>query len=164
MRLNEYMSKTFLDLELRKPLFYSWDIGIRFELGVDYDFTNLYPNCPYLERVYNRGITLFEALHPPQDDIYIVVNVNDFGDGKAFKKKLNVFSKYVKEKPTLFELQQHTIPYIYPEDNEEGKYVTHRFSLRCKSSDFNYIPMLKAICNQDMGIGPSIFHEVFMAD
>ena len=128
-----------------------------FKLGVNYDCTNIYENCPYLEGVYNRAITLFQSLHSKTDDIYIVVDVNDFADGETFKHKLNIFSKYVKEKSDLFKLQKNTIPYVFPEDDEDGLYKTHRFTLKCKVSDLKYIPMLKAICNQDMGIKPRIF-------
>lgn len=160
MRLREYMLETFPNLELRPPLFYNGDIGIRFKLGVNYDCTNIYENCPYLEGVYNRAITLFQSLHSKTDDIYIVVDVNDFADGETFKHKLNIFSKYVKEKSDLFKLQKNTIPYVFPEDDEDGLYKTHRFTLKCKVSDLKYIPMLKAICNQDMGIKPRIFHMV----
>ncbi len=161
MRLNEYMLETFPNLELRPPLFYNGDIGIRFRLGVNYDRNNIYENCPYLEGVYNRAITLFQSLHATEDDIYIVVDVNDYADGETFKHKLNIFSKYVKEKSDLFKLQKNTIPYIFPEDDEDGVYKTHRYSLKCKVSDLKYIPMLKAICNQDMGIKPCIFHRVY---
>lgn len=161
MRLNGYMLETFPNLELRPPLFYNGDIGIRFKLGVNYDCNNIYENCPYLEGVYNRAITLFQSLHSKTDDIYIVVDVNDFADGETFKHKLNIFSKYVKEKSNLFKLQKNTIPYVFPEDDEDGLYKTHRFTLKCKVSDLKYIPMLKAICNQDMGIKPSIFHRVY---
>lgn len=161
MRLNGYMLETFPNLELRPPLFYNGDIGIRFKLGVNYDCNNIYENCPYLEGVYNRAITLFQSLHSKTDDIYIVVDVNDFADGETFKHKLNIFSKYVKEKSDLFKLQKNTIPYVFPEDDEDGLYKTHRFTLKCKVSDLKYIPMLKAICNQDMGIKPSIFHRVY---
>lgn len=161
MRLNGYMLETFPNLELRPPLFYNGDIGIRFKLGVNYDYNNIYENCPYLEGVYNRAITLFQSLHSKTDDIYIVVDVNDFADGETFKHKLNIFSKYVKEKSNLFKLQKNTIPYVFPEDDEDGLYKTHRFTLKCKVSDLKYIPMLKAICNQDMGIKPSIFHRVY---
>ncbi|GAB6442075.1 DUF3885 domain-containing protein [Bacillus luti] len=155
------MHETFPNLELRPPLFYNGTIGIRFRLGVDYDCNNIYENCPYLEGVYNRAITLFQSLHSKTDDIYIVVDVNDYADGKTFKHKLNIFSKYVKEKSDLFKLQKNTIPYVFPEDDEDGTYKTHRYILKCKISDFKYIPMLKAICNQDMGIKPSIFHKVY---
>ncbi|EEK84807.1 hypothetical protein bcere0010_15680 [Bacillus cereus ATCC 4342] len=161
MRLNEYMLETFPNLELRPPLFYNGDIGIRFKLGANYDYNNIYENCPYLEGVYNRAIALFQSLHSKTDDIYIVVDVNDFADGETFKHKLNIFSKYVKEKSDLFKLQKNTIPYVFPEDDEDGLYKTHRFTLKCKVSDLKYIPMLKAICNQDMGIKPSIFHRVY---
>ncbi len=161
MRLREYMLETFPNLELRPPLFYNGDIGIRFKLGVNYDCTNIYENCPYLEGVYNRAITLFQSLHSKTDDMYIVVDVNDFADGETFKHKLNIFSKYVKEKSDLFKLQKNTIPYVFPEDDEDGLYKTHRFTLKCKVSDLKYIPMLKAICNQDMGIKPRIFHMVY---
>ncbi|EDZ58235.1 conserved hypothetical protein [Bacillus cereus H3081.97] len=161
MRLKEYMFETFPNLELRPPLFYNGDIGIRFKLGVNYDCTNIYENCPYLEGVYNRAITLFQSLHSKTDDMYIVVDVNDYADGETFKHKLNIFSKYVKEKSDLFKLQKNTIPYVFPEDDEDGVYKTHRYTLKCKVSDLKYIPMIKAICNQDMGIKPRIFHMVY---
>ncbi|MEB9506736.1 DUF3885 domain-containing protein [Bacillus anthracis] len=161
MRLKEYMLETFPNLELRPPLFYNGDIGIRFKLGVNYDCTNIYENCPYLEGVYNRAITLFQSLHSKTDDMYIVVDVNDYADGETFKHKLNIFSKYVKEKSDLFKLQKNTIPYVFPEDDEDGLYKTHRYTLKCKVSNLKYIPMIKAICNQDMGIKPRIFHMVY---
>ncbi len=53
------------------------------------------------------------------------------------------------------------MPFIFPEDDEEGNYKTHRFTLQCKVSDVNYIPLLKAISNQDLGIQPSIIHRIY---
>ncbi|WP_082919449.1 DUF3885 domain-containing protein [Cytobacillus oceanisediminis] len=155
------MEVNFPNLKLRPPLFYNWDIGIRFELGVDYDSDEIYEDCPYLKGVYKRAITLFKSLHSSEDCIYIVANVNDFADGETFKRKLNIFSKYVKEKSVLSMLQQRTIPYIFPEDDEDGRYKTHRFILKCKTSDLHYAAILKAICNQDMGLKPSIYHDIF---
>ena len=35
MELKYFMEENYPNLELRPPLFYSWDIGIRFEVGVD---------------------------------------------------------------------------------------------------------------------------------
>ncbi|NTU28651.1 DUF3885 domain-containing protein [Brevibacillus sp. HB1.1] len=161
MTLPEYLHHTFPTLMLRPPLFYNWDIGIRFELGVNYDYHDVYENCPYLQGVNSRAITLFKTLHAPKDDIYIVVDVNDFGDGRAFNRKLNAFSKYVKNKSLLYKLRQNTIPYVFPEDDENEVYRTHRFFMKCKTSDFAYVPMIKAICRQDMGLKPRIFHRVY---
>ncbi|WP_216831413.1 DUF3885 domain-containing protein [Alkalihalobacterium elongatum] len=160
MHLKEFMNDHFPNLEFRPPLFYSWEIGLRFELGVNYDSDNVYVNCPYLQGVYERAITLFQSLHSSDDDLFIVVDVNDYADGEAFKHKLNVFHKYVNDKSVLYKLQKNTIPYIYPED-DDGIWKTHRFCLKCKLSDIQYTPMLKAICNQDMGIKPNIFHSVY---
>ena len=159
MLLNDFMNENFRNLELKPPLFYSWNIGIRFELGVDYDYPYAYENSLYLQQVYKRAITLFKSLHSPNDDIYIVIDVNDHSNGFRYKSKN--FPRYIKEKSVLYRLNQKTIPYIFPEDDEEGIYKTNRFTLKCKTSDFKYIPMLKAICNQDMGIRPSIFDTVY---
>ena len=48
------------------------------------------------------------------------MDVDDYADGETFKHKLNIFSKYVKEKSDLFKLQKNTIPYVFPEDDEDG--------------------------------------------
>lgn len=159
MLLNDFMNDNFPNLELRPALFYSWKIGIRFELGVDYVRDNDYENSPYIQGVYKRAITLFKSLHSHNDDMYIVVDVYDYADG--YKHKSRTFPRYIKEKSVLYGLNQKTIPYIFPDDDDEGTYKTHRFTLKCKTSDFKYIPMLKAICNNDMGIKPSIFKRVY---
>ncbi|MES1046754.1 DUF3885 domain-containing protein [Heyndrickxia oleronia] len=160
MQLNEFMHKNYPNLELRPPLFYSWDIGIRFELGVEWKRDYDYPNNPYILRCYKRAITLFESVHSPTEDIFVVMDVNDFDKGKNLKHQLKNFLLYVK-KPLLFSLKYQELPYIFPEDDEEGTYKTHRFTLKCKTSDFKYVSLLKAICNQDMGLEPRIFHRVY---
>ena len=161
MEFKNYMDTHFPNLTMRPALFYSWEPGIRFELGVDYDPPYSMEGSPYIKGVYNRVIALFKELHKHEDDLFIVVNVNNFGDGVTFLRKLNIFSKYIKDRSVLRRLKQTTIPYVFPEDNEEGTYETHQFVMKCKASDIRYIPLLKAICNQDMGIKPKIFHDVF---
>jgi hypothetical protein len=161
MELKNFMNENFPNLELRPALFYSWDIGIRFKLGVAYDSDYCYEKSPYLRGVYKRAITLFKTLHLQEDEIFVVANVNDFGDKAAFNRKLNIFSKYIQDKSVLKKLKHMTLPFVYPEDDEDGKYQTHRFILKCNTSDIKYIPLLKAICNQDMGIKPKIYHDVF---
>ncbi|TDK61748.1 DUF3885 domain-containing protein [Bacillus salipaludis] len=160
MLLNDFKNENFPNLELGPPLFYSWDIGIRFELGTDWRKEYVYPNNPYIQGCYKRVIALFEELHSPLDDILIMIDVNDFEKGKNIRSKLKNFPPYV-EKPLLYKLNHQKMPYIFSEDDEDGAYKTHRFTLKCKTSDFKYIPLLKAICNQDMGIKPSMFHRVY---
>jgi hypothetical protein len=161
MFLNDYLNQNFPNLNLRPPLFYNWKIGIRFELGVECDREYHYKNSPYLQGVYKRAVTLFETMHLQDEEILIVIDVNDFGDGKPYKHKARIFSPYIYEKSVLYKLKHTKMPYIFPEDDEEGKYKTHRFTLECKVSEMKYIPLLKAICNQDLGIQPSIFHRIY---
>jgi Domain of unknown function (DUF3885) len=160
MLLKNYLNENFPNLELRKPLYYSWKNAIRFELGIeelrDYEADRL-----YLEEVYNRAITLFKSVHKSNDEIFVVANISYYGDGITSRHKLNVFLKYVKHKDILNKLNRTTIPYVYPEDDDEGVCKTHRFILKCKVSDIKYLSMIKAICNQDMGIKPSIHHEIY---
>ncbi|MET3318884.1 DUF3885 domain-containing protein [Peribacillus butanolivorans] len=156
MEFEKYMETNFPNLSLRPALFYSWDIGIRFELGVEWKIEYDFENSPYLKGVYKRAINLFKSLHLDDEEIFVVANVNDYGD-----KKVNIFYPFVRDKDVLYKLKHKVIPYVFPEDDEEGRYITHRFMLRCKTSDIRYVPLLKAICNQDMGIRPSIFHDIF---
>src|SRR5690606_5175884 len=114
MSLNQFLKENFPDLELMPSLFYSWDISIRFELGVGYSSDYAYRNSPYLQGVYHRAIELFKTLHSDQDDIFIVVDVHDYADGS--KNSPKVFSRYIKEKSVLYRLKHNTIP--FPEDDE----------------------------------------------
>jgi hypothetical protein len=66
----------------------------------------------------------------------------------------------VKEKSVLYRLTHKTIPNPFS-DNEESDDQLHRFTLKCKTSNLRVVPMLKAICNNDMGIRPSIPHRVY---
>ena len=124
MQINRYMDKIFPDLELKPPLFYSWKIGIRFKLGVNYKPNHIYENCPYLFGVYERAITLFNALHSTDDDMVIVIDVEAFAENETVKRKLNVLSKFVKEKSVLYRLTQHTLPYLNHEEDDDGAYCT----------------------------------------
>ncbi|MBJ8024996.1 DUF3885 domain-containing protein [Bacillus cereus] len=162
MKFEKYMNKKFNELELQPSLFYHWEPGIRFELGIDYNVKDAYKDSLYLRNVYSRVTNLFSSLFLPEDEIFVIANVNDYGN--ILKKKLKIFSPYVKEKSILYKIQQITIPYIFPEDDESEKYKTCRFILNCKVSDIRYNAMLKSICNQDMGIKPKIPHDIFIVN
>lgn len=86
-----------------------------------------------------------------------MIDVNDFDKGKNIKRELKNFSPYV-DKSHLYRLKYQTLP----EDDDEGTYRTHRFTLKCKSAEFKFKPLLKALCNQDLGLKPSIHHQVYI--
>lgn len=157
MTPTNFMTNNFPGLKLASPLFYSWNASIRFELGVNESSVSIHENPLYLQGVYRRAIDLFEALHAPEDELYLVVDVHDFGEGYVLQRKLNVFAKYVKEHPLLYRLQHES----YTEDDEDESYRIHRFSLKCHRSDIRYAALLKAICNQDMGKSPNVHYPIY---
>ncbi|MEK5333144.1 DUF3885 domain-containing protein [Lysinibacillus sp. FSL W8-0992] len=160
MQLNDFMHENYPNLQLRPPLFYSWDIGIRFKLGVNWKWEFDYPDNPYVLGCYKRAITLFEALHAPTENIFVVMDIHDFKNNRNLKRKFKNFPRYVN-KSLMLKLSHEALPYIFPEDDEEGIFLTNRFTLQCKTSDFNYKLLLKAICNQDLELKPYLAHSVY---
>ncbi|WP_240903818.1 DUF3885 domain-containing protein [Chengkuizengella sediminis] len=158
MHLNDYMNKKFINLKLRPPLFYNWDTGIRFELGNPDENNELV----YMDRVYQRSLSLFKSLHSLDDEIIIVANVHHAGEENILRRrKLKIFNHYIKFKEVLFRLQHKVIPYVFEDVYDIYDFETHRYTLRCKVSDVKYINLIKAICNQDMDIKPKIYHDIF---
>lgn len=161
MHAEQFLNTKFPGLTLEPPLYYSWDASIRFELGVSEGDGSIHENPDYLPGVYKRAVTLFNAVHSPGDEIYLIADVIRFPDSGAFNRKIHIFSKYVKKTAVLHKLQEKTIAVNDPDGDE---YTTHRFSLKCNVRDIAYIPLLKAICNQDMGIKPKIYHRVYFVN
>ena len=74
----DFMNENFPNLNLRPPIFYNWEIGIRFELGVEWDSEYINEKSPYVLGVYKRAITLFESIHSQDEEIFVVIDVNSF--------------------------------------------------------------------------------------
>jgi hypothetical protein len=159
MQWHIYLNEKFPGLELRMPLFYNWPFGIRFELG-DPEEENL---SAYMDRVYFRAISLFKALHAGGDDLLLVANVHHHDQQNVLKRrKLGIFSKYVKSRKVLHKLRHQVIPYVYADDEEDlAGLETHRYELPCKVSDLETARLLKAICNRDVGLKPVVFYDMF---
>ncbi|MGG2091474.1 DUF3885 domain-containing protein [Bacillus sp. S13(2024)] len=152
------MNNHFPNLKLRPPLFYNWDVGIRFELGNPDEDDKL----KYMERVYHRSLYLFKSLHSSNDEIIIVANVHHAREENILRRrKLKIFSNYIKSKKVLFKLRHQVIPYVFEEAYDIYDFETHRYTLECKVSDVKYTNLIKAICNREMDIKPQIFYDVF---
>jgi hypothetical protein len=158
MFLNDYMNEKYPNLKLRPPLFYNWDTGIRFELGNPDENQEVF----YMERVYQRSLSLFKSLHALDDDIIIVANVHHAGEENVLKRrKLKIFNHNIKYKNVLFKLQHTVIPYVFEDVYDIHDFETHRYTLKCKVSDVKYFNLIKAICNHDMDLKPKIYHDIF---
>ncbi|SFS56852.1 DUF3885 domain-containing protein [Paenibacillus sp. 453mf] len=161
MSVDQYMKDHFPSLILRPPLFYSWDIGIRFELG-DPHLYDVDKN-QYMDRVYSRSIELFKELFVKDDDLLLVTNAYFAYKLKNQIKKVNLYRRYIKNRQILWNLKLNVIPDIFAEPDEipDEDNKTYRFQIACKVSDLDYLNLIKAICNKDLGTKPSIKHDVF---
>lgn len=158
MELNKFLNTYYPGLTLRPPLFYNWSVGIRFEVGVSMDVDYTIPHNPYIQGCYRRAITLFEALHQEDDDIFVVMDVNNVHGFNHLKRRLKHFHRYV-DKSLLYSLK-HEVLSLYPEE-EEDCIETHRFTLSCKAGELHHVNLLKAICNQDFGLTPNQSNRVY---
>jgi hypothetical protein len=66
---HSFLKDHFQGIELKKPLFYRWPIGLRFDLQ-----TRATDEAGYFEAVVERAQHLFDAIFQPEDSIFMVVN------------------------------------------------------------------------------------------
>ncbi|MGC6588432.1 DUF3885 domain-containing protein [Paenibacillus sp. Dod16] len=96
MTFDKFINDYFPNLILRPPLFYNWNVGIRFELADPnlYDLDTIH----YMEQVYSRATDLFRALFMKDDDIFIITNALFAYRYKYQVKKLKLYSRNIKNK------------------------------------------------------------------
>lgn len=162
MALDDYLQKYFPNLMLCPPLFYNWDDGIRFELGNPPMFK--VDKALYMEQVYDRALSIYRHLHKNNDEIYVVTNAHFADEPNPIRRKPKVYRRYINNKDVLKCLQHKVIPYVFADVYEIDDFETHRFILKCYGSDIKYGSLIKAICNNDVAIRPSIYHDVFFVN
>jgi len=80
----KFLIDNFKGLRLRKPLFYSWDFGLRFDLQVGETDTD-----EYFKEVTRRASTIFQTAFDNSDKVFMV-----FMDFKNKRRKIR-FSNYI---------------------------------------------------------------------
>ena len=79
----QFLNDNFKGLRLRKPLFYSWDFGLRFDLQVGETNTD-----EYFQEVTRRASTIFQTAFDNSDKVFLV-----FMDYKYKRRKIR-FSNF----------------------------------------------------------------------
>jgi hypothetical protein len=131
----EFLHNKFISLMLKKPLFYNWEFGLRFDLQ---DFNKIDTEEYFVEGI-KRSIELFECIFDNSDRIYILYRIHKgyYGKNKKFYNK--IFSE-INEKECFEEAN------IY---DEEDIYKT--FIGKTIVSKINYEYIITAIENSDFG-------------
>ncbi|MEK4370030.1 DUF3885 domain-containing protein [Paenibacillus sp. FSL R5-0473] len=163
MDLKTYLAEHFPNLILKPPLFYAWDVSIRFELGNPLMFRLNKEH--YMEQVYYRSLELFQALHDQEDEVLFITQAYFADKSKNKVKKLNLYRKYIKKKEPIRALRHEILPHFdcepdgLPDPNPKKN--MYRYWTRCRVGDLKYSQFIKAICNHDVGMKPMIYHRVY---
>ena len=109
MKLRDYINANFPGLVLKPSLYYQWNHSIHFDLAkglyqLQDDTDKLNPD--YFNTVYDQAISLFNDLFSDKDTILLVTNVYQHKDYiKRGKRKIKVYSHYIKSKDVRFRLK-----------------------------------------------------------
>lgn len=157
-----YLNKSFPNLNLEPPLFYSWPVGIRFQLGINYNPNQIYPGCPYLHQVTKRAHTLYNYLFDDKDQIFFIVDQFSHDNPNSFYKSSNLFLNYIKDQKLRYHLKHKKLTLCDEiNDGTNQSQTVDRFSLKCSAHNIRAFTLIEAICNQDMGLRPSVHQRVY---
>jgi hypothetical protein len=154
-QFSNFLEQNFKGLEIKKPLFYNWDLALRFDLQKK--FTNLVyiDNDDYFDEVYNRAKKLFKFCFDKEDDIYLVAF--SYKWRKQRIKKSNYLFKLIKsdsETEKIF----NRISNRY-ESNEKW----NRLIVKGKIENIDTKNLILGLCNTDFStMKPCIREEVHL--
>lgn len=144
--LKRFLNENFKGLILNPALVYAWDTGIRFQISnpdIPYD-------CPtFIEGAHRRALTLFDEIIEPADAMLVVTKVLTQKNNYFLQRKpLNIYRKYIKQRPDLYKLRLEKLTDIEEGFGEDDSLV-YRFVYAGKKGDIRYPKLLKALCYQD---------------
>ena len=149
--LADFFQKKFRGLLLRAPLFYSWPIGIRFDLQ------NGFPtDDAYFHEVVRRAMGLFEAVFQTDDPVLVV---QQQWRGKRVRIKHNSFLlRQLNLTKSQLSFQQIGNP--YPQAFQPGRW--NRVCAATTASCIPYAAIFEAISRQDFpALKPVLYHDIF---
>jgi hypothetical protein len=101
---------------------------IRFELGVPGEWR--IREASYLNSVYQKAITLFEEIHFPNDEIFLLVVDYAVSNKRNRYKKTKIFERFIKEKALIHRL--HMVTDVW--HNFEEERCSYSYLIKCKVS------------------------------
>ncbi|WP_187128452.1 DUF3885 domain-containing protein [Brevibacillus massiliensis] len=155
------MKMTYSTLELKKPLFYNWSIGVRFELGGN----DLIDFNKRMEQIYYRTQTLFHKLNKDNHEIFLVSFLDSWDDEPITKNEpvlLNSLKRYVSSEGLISKISKIRVPFRYPDLDDDFDTQTYRYCLKCKVEDIDSSNFLEALANQYVGKVPYVIGDTYI--
>lgn len=156
----QFFKEHFDNLEVRLPMFYLWNIGLRFDLqkvfknSINCDDNDYFENCLY------RAIQIFETTFEPTDEIYLIIN-----SFKWKKRKIRRGNFIFKQINNLdFEnILYMRIHQLYQPGDKTDRWNQAIMLTETKLIDYKQI--LSGLINTDFGSrSPRISEEVFFVN
>lgn len=150
-----FIKLNFSGLEIKMPLFYNWDLGLRFDL--QQEFTN--PVCTdddgYFKEVYHRAKNLFDFCFNKEDQVYVAIF--SYKWRKQRIRKSNFIFK-------LFKDQSHPkLEFSKISNRYESNEKWNRLIIKKKVENIDIDNLVKGLCNTDFPMmKPSISEEVYL--
>ncbi len=134
---NNFLNNHFTGLTLGMPIFYKWQIGLRFDLQ-----TNEVDEG-YFKNVINRASVLFESAFEPNDNLYIVIL-----EYKFKKRRIHV-NNYIYRH--IKDIDHKSISYSKISNYRENIY--NKACLKVNASQVDYRNILKSIAYTNFPLG-----------
>jgi len=151
----DFLKENFNGMKIKMPLFYNWDLGLRFDL--QNKFTNPVDtdNDDYFNEVYHRAKNLFEFCFEQNDTVYLVIF--SYKWRKQRIKKSNYIFKLLKSESKTEKVFDKIANRYEP--NEKW----NRLLLKGKIEDIDIENLIIGLCNTDFPtMWPCIREEVYL--
>jgi len=151
--MKNYLKSKFENLILEPPLFYSWSVGIRFEIGsknipIFIDEKQRRINEKYFTEALFKAVAIFDF----KDDDEILFVYQQFSDGRRTIGKNNFYLQQIRDLADK-ELEFSDVRESRDDDKFEKKaYCLKRFTVKVSKQDINYQAILEASINSDFTI------------
>lgn len=141
----EYLNEKFPNLVFRKPLFYNWDISLRFDLQKEFKNPVEPTDKEYFKQVYLRAKTLFEScFDSPKTEILILVQKYEW-EGSKIEKENYIFTQITDFNKTMIARSQ--VRKIYEPDDEDDIWNVAIYPT--KLENINVDNLIQGIANTD---------------
>ncbi len=138
-KYRQFLNDNFKGLRLRKPLFYSWDLGLRFDLQFGKTNTD-----EYFEEVTRRASEIFQTVFDNYDNVLLV-----FMDYKYKRRKIR-FSNFIFKQIDIIKKTEITYSKEQRLYEPDDKFDIRNIAIVELTSDrMNYKNILRAIGHTD---------------
>jgi hypothetical protein len=156
MEINKIIESLYWT-ELRMPLFYKSDYGLRFDtrtLGLEIG------TLQYFDTAVERAITLFLDLFEDTEILTMVIHSSGYADEIDFNSWS--LSEEISECIDFTDAEVFSELIKYINDPEDDEMMTVRTIVKVRKKKVDYYEIIKRICRQDIGRTPCIDDEMFI--